>query len=191
MIEVPHFSSPTAAFHTLRYEDLLLQPETELRKLCAKIGETFESRMLDTARSADHVNKTNEPWKVKVAESIDQGRGRVWTREMTPSQNRLAEAILGKRLKEFGYPTQEVFLKRANLVGCITGFPVVLEKLSAEYMLLYAEDTNRERDLDVYFGNPFKEGWMRRYRGVVEGARLFHEHSLGHIMRSGRTLGNG
>jgi Sulfotransferase family len=155
--------------HTVRYEDLLLQPENELRKICVKIGEKYESNMLNTALSAAHVNKLREPWKEKVADAIDANRAGVWTRTITSAQNRVAEAILGERLTELGYPTQELFAKRANLYGPIGNYPGVLEELSEVHRLLHGSDVSQERDLDAYFGNPFTEKRMHRLGRFATG----------------------
>ncbi len=48
---------------TLRYEDLVTEPERELRRLCAFIGEEYASSMLDSRASAAGVAAEHEWWK--------------------------------------------------------------------------------------------------------------------------------
>ena len=48
---------------TLRFEDLVMNPESELRRLCDFIGEQFEPSMMNTSQSITHVNPTKIPRK--------------------------------------------------------------------------------------------------------------------------------
>ncbi|OGR95850.1 MAG: hypothetical protein A2V88_13220 [Elusimicrobia bacterium RBG_16_66_12] len=99
-----HFFGSDGRAYTLRYEDLLRSPETELRKLCGFIGERFEDSMRDTARSCLHVNRMDEPWKRMSGRPLDESRVYAWRRHLSKTQNRMAEALLWERLKAYGYP---------------------------------------------------------------------------------------
>jgi hypothetical protein len=89
--------------HTLRYEDLVREPESTLRELCRAIGEDFDPAMLDTSKSASLVNAANEPYKDKVAERIDTSRAEAWRESFSEDELRLAEACVGDRLRHYGY----------------------------------------------------------------------------------------
>jgi hypothetical protein len=89
--------------HTLRYEDMVRQPEPTLRELCRAIGEDFDPAMLDTAKSASLVNAANEPYKVKVAEVVDASRAEAWREGFSEDELRLFEACVGDRLRAYGY----------------------------------------------------------------------------------------
>ena len=88
---------------TLRFEDLVTTPETELRKLCTVIGEDYEPGMLDTSRSAEHVTTKQEPWKSFVSHPIDSRHAFRW-RDQLPAAD--AEAIAARcadGMNLFGY----------------------------------------------------------------------------------------
>ena len=87
-------------FCTVRYEELLASPEKELARLCDFIGESFEHGMLDTSQAAGFVNKTNEPWKEKVADKVDKSRANAWKNRLTEEQRRQANAIIGNYTDE-------------------------------------------------------------------------------------------
>ncbi len=90
--------------HTIRYEDLVADPETVLRGISRAIGEEFEPSMLETSRSAARVNAAQEPWKTRVAERVDASRAGAWRESLDEDDIRLAEAWLGDRIQAYGYP---------------------------------------------------------------------------------------
>jgi hypothetical protein len=95
--------------YTLRYEDLVEQPEVELKKLCDFIDEKFEDSMLDTSTSGKQVNSQNVLWKKKVQEPVDKNRAYNWKNHLDRKSNIYTEAILGDILKQFDYTTNEYF----------------------------------------------------------------------------------
>ena len=56
---------------TLRYEDLVTEPERELRRICAFVGEEYEPAMLDSRASASAVAAEHEWWKAAVSGPLD------------------------------------------------------------------------------------------------------------------------
>ena len=86
-------------YRELRYEDLLADPEKELRAICAFIGLPFDDAMLRYYERAhelidkDHPNLGRPPTK-----GI-----RDWRREMDPGDVVLFEALAGDLLDELGY----------------------------------------------------------------------------------------
>ncbi len=95
--------------YTLRYEDLVISPETELLKLCQFLGEKFESSMLDTSSTGKQINSRNVAWKEKVSQPIDTSRVAVWKLDLAKEDNLLSEALLGKQMDKYGYPREVEF----------------------------------------------------------------------------------
>ena len=89
---------------TLRFEDLVMNSESELRRLCDFIGEKFEPDMMNTSQSIAHVNPTKIPWKQNAGQQVDRGRVAIWQRETTPEQQSQAEAIVGDRRQGLWLP---------------------------------------------------------------------------------------
>ncbi len=90
--------------HTLRYEDLVTSPESELRALCEFVGEEFEDGMLNTADTGSRLNSRNVPWKAGASKPIDRSRVAMWQDALDEDENSLAEAVVGDRLQRYGYP---------------------------------------------------------------------------------------
>jgi hypothetical protein len=88
---------------TLRYEDLVTEPERELRRLCEAVGETFDAGMLDPAGAARSVAGEHEWWKQGVSGPLDRSRIGRWRREMPSAERRFAGLHLADYLREHRY----------------------------------------------------------------------------------------
>jgi hypothetical protein len=83
----------------VRYETLVAEPATELRRICAFLGLEYHEAMLDYAGKTDsarkeHQRRLNEPPRVGV---------RDWRTEMVPEDVTAFESIAGDLLDELGY----------------------------------------------------------------------------------------
>jgi len=86
--------------YTIRYEDLIASPESELQKLCHFLQESFESSMLDTKQTAANINNSNDSWMKKAEEKVDPSRALAWMSVLTDEQKRQADAIVGDYTEE-------------------------------------------------------------------------------------------
>lgn len=92
--------------YELRLEDLVEEPEKQLERLCAFLGEPFDPGMLDYHRK----NKEDElepatflQWKEKTLKPpLREGRNE-YASELTRGQVAEFEAAAGKMLAEYGY----------------------------------------------------------------------------------------
>ncbi|HTS23009.1 MAG TPA: sulfotransferase [Casimicrobiaceae bacterium] len=107
-------------YHELRYEDLVLEPEAELRKLCDFLELEYSSRMLDYRISAErhlgHLGdrplangRGNVPHALRarlhenIVQPLRADRVRGWRRQMSPQDCAKVEAIAGSLMRELGY----------------------------------------------------------------------------------------
>jgi len=88
---------------TLRYEDLVTEPERQLRLVCEFIGEVFEPVMLDSSGSAAGVAASHEWWKESVSGPLHNGSVGRWRDEMSADVRRFAALHLAGYLREHGY----------------------------------------------------------------------------------------
>lgn len=147
---------------TVRFEDLLLNPEVELRKMCQLIGEEFEPGMLDTTRSIGHLNPTQISWKQKAGEEIDPKRIAVWRRETTPEEQCQAEAVLGDRLNAYGYPTWckfDRYIEILNL-GILKHFPPLVNHLLDGKTRFWKAHPLETPQLRIFVGDPCQDNWI-------------------------------
>lgn len=86
-----------------RYEDLVADPEPQVRRLCAFIGEPFDPRMLALEREPDVMFK-DQPWKEGVFKPVHTGSLQAWRKELTPAQARIVELVCAAEMRHFGYP---------------------------------------------------------------------------------------
>ena len=90
------------AFLSVRYETLVEQPEGELRRICAFLGEEFTPEMLtyytrETAYPTDRRNVENLR-RPLLADNVGK-----WRTGMTARELRIFEAIAGAHLERYGY----------------------------------------------------------------------------------------
>ena len=88
---------------TLRYEDLVSEPEPELQRICAFVGEAYEPRMLDSRDSAAGVAADHEWWKAQVSGPLKTTSVGRWRREMSADAQRFAALHLAGFLRQHGY----------------------------------------------------------------------------------------
>jgi len=91
------------AFLSVRYEDLVAEPETELRRICVFLKEDYSPAMLafhrgDTAYPTDQRNMDN------LRRPLLAGNTEKWRRQMTARDLRIFEALAGGQLDRYGYP---------------------------------------------------------------------------------------
>ncbi|MEX1295608.1 MAG: sulfotransferase [Candidatus Limnocylindrales bacterium] len=88
---------------TLRYEDLVTEPERELRRVCTFIGEDYEAAMLDSRKTAAGVAAEHEWWKASVSGPLDTANIGKWREQMSADARRFADLHLASYLREHGY----------------------------------------------------------------------------------------
>lgn len=90
-------------FLLVRYEDVLDDPEGELRRICSFLGEEYDPAMLTFHRQ-------DVPYPTDARNSdglkrpvLGDNRGK-WRNRMTLREQRIFEAIAGAQLARYGYP---------------------------------------------------------------------------------------
>lgn len=83
----------------VRYEQLVAQPEQELRRICAFVGEEYSPAML-----VPNWDPTADlPWFRRAEEPVTTGRLGKWREELTADQVALVEWYVGSHMEKFGY----------------------------------------------------------------------------------------
>lgn len=86
----------------VRYEDLVAEPERELRGICTFAELPWEPGMLDYAGNVDVSGK---PHQQRLAQPPTRGV-RDWRRDLPSGDVELFESVAGDLLRELGYETQ-------------------------------------------------------------------------------------
>ncbi|MFB6231579.1 MAG: sulfotransferase [Salinibacter sp.] len=91
-------------FFSLRYEDLITEPEATLRDVCMFLEMPFRASMLRREGEEDRpFDAEREPWKEKSGRQIDPSNREKWRTQMPEAERVLVERIAGHWLAEFGY----------------------------------------------------------------------------------------
>jgi hypothetical protein len=86
----------------LHYENLVCNPEQELRRICGFIGENYSSKMMEFHLTAQRYIR-KEPWKEGALSPVNLnsiGRG---IRDLPATKIFIIEKIVGQLLKKIGY----------------------------------------------------------------------------------------
>jgi len=88
----------------VRYEELVLDTEATLRKICQFIGERFEPQMLSWQGTVDQrVPERERHIHTKLKRRIDPDSVARWQHEMSARELFVAEAFMGTHLRRVGY----------------------------------------------------------------------------------------
>jgi hypothetical protein len=91
------------AYLELRYEDLVADPEREMRRVCDFLGETFEAAMLEPQRVAPQAVPERKTWHAKTASAISSDSVGSHAQVLESWETRLMHLVAGRRLRSLGY----------------------------------------------------------------------------------------
>ncbi|CAN5655807.1 hypothetical protein BH18CHL1_BH18CHL1_09620 [soil metagenome] len=88
---------------TVRFEDLVTDPEPVLRAVCDLAAEPFDARMLVPTDEAELLAADHEWWKGKESQGLDRSRVGVWRRDLDPVDQRVAAIVCSEMIERHGY----------------------------------------------------------------------------------------
>jgi hypothetical protein len=147
-------SSGNPGYLLVRYEELVKNPEVELRRICAFVGEEYSSAMLEPNWDP----AVNLFWFRRAEEPVTTERLGKWREELTANQVALVEWSVGHHMQTFGYeplgirPTRAAILRDlASAVSDAVGKRVEQFPAAWYYLIrstsLAREEAARERYL--------------------------------------------
>lgn len=87
----------------VRYEQLVLAPEAELRRICAFLGETYEPGMLDASQGAADLKETRLMNNQNAGEAVNRRSLDRWKSDMAPQERKDFVRVAGELLIALGY----------------------------------------------------------------------------------------
>lgn len=115
-------------FLVVRYEDVLLEPELMLRKICRFLDEDFEPGMLDASAAVSGVVPSWETdWKAKADKKVDPARAFAWRTQAKREEIWWMNVMMGRELRLLGYD-------EAGLAGCPLWRRIVLHLQMVPYL---------------------------------------------------------
>jgi Sulfotransferase family len=91
------------AITRVQYELLVADPETELKALCAALGEQYDPAMAEPERVAPIAVPDRKHWHGYTRQSPTTQRVGRWRADLEPWEVALCETVLGDRMQRFGY----------------------------------------------------------------------------------------
>jgi len=91
------FEHSVPGFATVRYRDLVHEPEATTRRVCEHLGVAWQKTLLTPSSRGD-------PWKGPRGQTgISTSAVDAWKGELAPGRVRLIESVLGERMARRGY----------------------------------------------------------------------------------------
>ena len=102
---------------SIRYEDLVEDTETTLKRVCAFVGLTYDLKML--VAFAEEANKnfvsSREPWKTNVRAGIIKHDVMAWTSRISQEEAWVIERYTAENMQKYGYALRAHPTFRAKL----------------------------------------------------------------------------
>jgi hypothetical protein len=93
----------SARYHELRYEDLVAEPEQELRRLCEFLGEDYDPAMTAPEEVVDAVVPSGFEQHRQIKAGVNTASVQKWREELAPEEVATFESAAGRQLRAFGY----------------------------------------------------------------------------------------
>jgi hypothetical protein len=87
----------------VQYERLVAEPESELKALCAELGEEYDPAMAEPQRLAETPVPERKHWHSNTRVGPTTMRVGRWKDELEPWEISLCETVLAERMAKFGY----------------------------------------------------------------------------------------
>lgn len=88
--------------YVAKYENLVLDPESELSSLCDYLGEEYVPSMLHYFENADELIN-EEPWKLNVSKPLEKEHLETWRHDLTSAQISRIEHITKREMGQNGF----------------------------------------------------------------------------------------
>lgn len=89
----------------VKYEDLLLNPESELRRIHEHLSIPYcESQLVAQEQSAA-IPEWEKPWKSNASSVVDASRAYAWKKNAIAGDLEAMESIMHDTLEQYGYPS--------------------------------------------------------------------------------------
>jgi hypothetical protein len=94
---------PADRYTSVRYEDLVTEPEVQMRRLCEFLGEPFTENLLRHEQRGFKGFAERETHKLRTLEPVTSSRVARYRNKMTPGEIAVYQMVAGPELRENGY----------------------------------------------------------------------------------------
>lgn len=99
---------PADRFTIVQYEELIRNPEQEMRRLCEFFTEDFEPAQIKAGVSTAVVPEAELAWKGKAMSAPDPKRAGAWRENSSPDDIAMWNLYMGRNLRRTGYSVEKI-----------------------------------------------------------------------------------
>lgn len=154
-------------FYTMRYEDLVTSPETEMKKVTDFLSIDFDPQVLKFYENKEEFLKIYSVESLKgdhknLLNPINPDKIGIWKQKLKPLQVKIADTVAGKYAEKYNY---ERVYNRFNPLYCLYAFPGIV----LYYLFTFAYLVLRLMPFKIY---------IRFIKGASPIARFWHNHIM-------------
>jgi hypothetical protein len=112
-------------YTSVKYEDLVASPESEMRRLCHFLREEYSPETLEHHKRSDVGFTSQEAHKIRTLEPITLSRVGRYREALSRREIAVYQAIAGRELRRLGYPLEKVS-KVVGYLGALSQLPLTL-----------------------------------------------------------------
>jgi hypothetical protein len=91
------------SYYRMYYENLINDPATELKALCAFLQEDYDPSMCEPGQVAAVAVPGRKVWHARTHDEVTTTRSGTWRKRLSPSEIALCETVAGDLLRDHGY----------------------------------------------------------------------------------------
>lgn len=131
-LQVAFKEKHSESVHLLRYEDLVAQPENELRQLLEFLEMPFYIDVLQYSDKPSFYHKTRE--NQNTYQNLDAELAKKWQEKLTARQQDIVEIVAESMLCKLGYPVSGV---KCKISGLEKAYYIMQQKVVGELQIQY------------------------------------------------------
>ncbi|HUR76275.1 MAG TPA: sulfotransferase [Sporichthya sp.] len=108
---------PASQWHEIRYEELVADPEGQLKELCRFLDEDFVSDMLEPAKVGAAVMPSRKSFHGMLSGAVTTQSVGGWQKHLEPWESNLMHFVSGKRLRALGYDVPKATRPAPKLIA--------------------------------------------------------------------------
>jgi hypothetical protein len=118
---------PADQYTSVRYEDLVASPASEMQRLCKFLQEEYSPETLEHHKRNEVGFTSQEAHKKRTLEPITQSRVGRYREVLTTSEIAVYQVIAGHELRRLGYPLEKTS-KLVGYLGAVSRLPLILAR---------------------------------------------------------------
>ena len=151
-------------YYSVKYEDLVNNPQTELEKMCAFLNINFKNEMLYSDEQIEKFKNTYQidgmgKYHSGMLKQVNTSKVEVWKKDMAESEIEIADLVAGKYAERYGYERK---YKKPNPFLNFYLFPIYAHLFLQWFIGIFVKMLPNNTKNKIVFKNSIFEKWYEK-----------------------------